>query len=150
MGLSWPFFWQPNLVSINLSAKILTESELHDALIFAAATLVVLPLVPDRSMGPYGALNPRSIWLIVILIMAISATGYVAVRMLGAKFGLPIAGLAAGFISSTATIAAMGGRVTKQNDVIAGAVAGAVLSTVATVMQMAIVLGATSLPTLYS
>jgi len=130
--------------------QILTESELHDALIFAAATLVILPLVPDRSMGPYGALNPRSIWLIVILIMAISATGYIAVRTLGAKFGLPIAGLAAGFISSTATIAAMGGRASKQNDLIAGAVAGAVLSTVATVIQMAIVLGTTSLPTLYS
>jgi uncharacterized membrane protein (DUF4010 family) len=130
--------------------RILTESELNDALIFAAATLVVLPLVPDRSMGPYGALNPRSIWLIVILIMAISAAGYIAVRTLGAKFGLPIAGLAAGFISSTATIAAMGGRAAKQNDLIAGAVAGAVLSTLATVIQMAIVLGTTSLPTLYS
>lgn len=49
--------------------KILTEQELRDALIFAAATLVVLPLVPDRAMGPYGALNPHSIWIIVILIM---------------------------------------------------------------------------------
>jgi uncharacterized membrane protein (DUF4010 family) len=130
--------------------RILTDSELNDALIFAAATLVVLPLVPDRPMGPYDALNPRSIWLVVILIMAISAAGYIAVRMLGTKFGLPIAGLAAGFISSTATIAAMGGRAAKQKDLIAGAVAGAVLSTLATVIQMAIVLGTTSLSTLYS
>ena len=130
--------------------RVLTESELRDALIFAAATLVVLPLIPDRPMGPYAALNPRSIWLIVILIMAISAAGYVAVRLLGARFGLPIAGLAAGFISSTATIAAMGGHATKQKDVLAGAVAGAVLSTFATVVQMALVLGATSLETLYS
>ena len=130
--------------------RILTESELNDALIFAAATLVVLPLLPDRPVGPYDALNPRSIWLVVILIMAISAAGYIAVRMLGAKFGLPIAGLAAGFISSTATIAAMGGRAAKQKDLIAGAVAGAVLSTLATVIQMAIVLGTTSLSTLYS
>jgi uncharacterized membrane protein (DUF4010 family) len=130
--------------------RILTESELHHGLIFAAATLVVLPLIPDRPMGPYGALNPRSVWSIVILVMAISAAGYVAVRLLGARFGLPLAGLAAGFISSTATIAAMGGRATKQKDVIAGAVAGAVLSTFATVLQMALVLGATNLETLYS
>ena len=61
--------------------SILTEDELQDALIFAGATLVVLPLVPDRPMGPYGALNPHSIWVIVILIMAISAAGYVAVRL---------------------------------------------------------------------
>ena len=128
--------------------RVLTDDELQDALIFAAATLVVLPLLPDRAMGPYGALNPRAIWLVVILVMAISAAGYVAVRVLGARFGLPLAGLAAGFISSTATIGAMGGRAAKQSEVMAGAVAGAVLSTVATIIQMALVLGTTSLATL--
>jgi Predicted membrane protein len=128
----------------------LTDDELRDALIFAGATLVVLPLAPDRPMGPYGALNPHSIWVIVILIMAVSAAGYVAVRMLGARFGLPIAGLAAGFISSTATIAAMGARVAKSKEVLAGAVAGAVLSTIATIIQMTLVLGTTSMATLFS
>ena len=73
---------------------MLTEDELNDALIFAGATLVILPLVPDRPMGPYGALNPHSIWILVILVMAISAAGYVAVRLAGARFGLPISGLA--------------------------------------------------------
>ena len=43
--------------------SVLTEEELHDILIFAGATLVVLPFIPDRSMGPYGALNPHSIWI---------------------------------------------------------------------------------------
>jgi len=128
--------------------SILTEDELQDALIFAGATLVVLPLVPDRPMGPYGALNPHSIWVIVILIMAISAAGYVAVRLLGARFGLPIAGLASGFISSTATIAAMGARAAKAKEVLASAVAGAVLSTIATIVQMALVLATTSMMTL--
>ena len=93
--------------------SVLTEEELIDALIFASATLIVLPLVPDRPMGPYGALNPHSIWILVILIMAISAAGYCAVRLVGARFGLPIAGLASGFISSTATIGAMGARASK-------------------------------------
>lgn len=128
--------------------SVLTEDELQDALIFAGATLVVLPLVPDRPMGPYGALNPYSIWVIVILIMAISAAGYVAVRLLGTRFGLPIAGLASGFISSTATIAAMGARAAKANEVLASAVAGAVLSTIATIVQMALVLATTSMTTL--
>jgi uncharacterized membrane protein (DUF4010 family) len=127
---------------------VLTEGEVRDALTFAGATLVVLPLVPDRPLGPYGALNPHTIWIIVILVMAISAAGYVAVRMLGARFGLPIAGLASGFISSIATIGAMGARATKAPDVRAAAVAGAILSTVATIVQMAIVLAATSVVTL--
>ena len=129
---------------------VLTEDELKDALIFAGSTLVVLPLVPDRPMGPYGALNPHSIWILVILVMAISAAGYITVRTFGARFGLPIAGLASGFISSTATIGAMGARVAKAPDVLAAGVAGAVLSTIATIVQMALVLAATSMTTLRS
>ena len=99
-------------------------------------------------MGPYGALNPHSIWILVILVMAISAAGYVAVRVLGARVGLPIASLASGFISSTATIGAMAARAVKTPDALAAAVAAAVLSTIATIIQMAIVLAATSITTL--
>ena len=109
--------------------SVLTEDELNDILIFAGATFVVLPLIPDRSMGPYGALNPHSIWILVVLVMAIGGAGHIAVRMLGTRFGLPVAGLASGFVSSTATIAAMGTRVKAGTDVMAAAVAGAVLST---------------------
>jgi len=128
--------------------SVLTERELNDILIFAGATFVVLPLVPNRPMGPYGALNPHSIWILVVLVMAISGAGYVAVRLLGTRFGLPIAGLASGFVSSTATIAAMGARARTSPEITAAAVAGAVLSTVATIAQLAVVLGATSWPTL--
>jgi uncharacterized membrane protein (DUF4010 family) len=99
-------------------------------------------------MGPYGALNPHSIWNLVILIMAISAAGYIAVRIVGARFGLPIAGLASNLISSTATIGAMGARAAKTKVVLSSAVAGAVLSTVATIVQLALVLAATSTTTL--
>jgi uncharacterized membrane protein (DUF4010 family) len=128
--------------------SVLTEREVNDALILAGATLVVLPLLPDRPMGPEGALNPHTIWVVVILIMAIGAAGHVAVRVLGARFGLPIAGLASGFVSSTATIGAMGARATKAPDVLAAAVSGAVLSSVATIVQLAAVLTATSVITL--
>jgi uncharacterized membrane protein (DUF4010 family) len=53
----------------------LTETEIKDALIFAAATVVILPLLPDQPIGPYGALNLRTLWIVVILMMAISAAG---------------------------------------------------------------------------
>ena len=129
---------------------VLTEQELEDALIFAGASLVVLPLVPDRAMGPYGALNPHQVWIVVILIMAISAVGHLAVRLLGARYGLPIAGFASGFVSSTATIGAMGARAANVPDTAAAAAAGAVLSTVATIVQLAAVLAATSAATLQS
>jgi len=89
--------------------SVLTEAELHDALIFAASVVVVLPLMPNRYVGPFAAVNPRTIWRIVVLMMAVSAAGYIAVRVLGARFGLALAGLASGFASSTANNRVNGG-----------------------------------------
>lgn len=128
--------------------SVLTDDELRSLLIFAGATLVVLPLLPDHAIGPYGALNLHTIWIVVILVMAVSALGYIAVRLVGARFGLPLAGLAAGFISSIATIGSMGARARKEPALLKPAVAGAVLSSVATTVQLAILIAATSLETL--
>lgn len=130
-------------------SDVITESELADGLVFAAAVLVVLPLMPDRYLGPFGAINPRIIWKIVVLVMSISAAGYIAVRLLGPRVGLPLAGLASGFVSSTATIGAMGTRAAQDPAVARPAVVGAVLSTVATVVEMVAVLAATSRSTLH-
>ena len=134
----------------NLVTSLISKRELDDALIFAAAAFVVLPLVPDRQMGPYMALNPHTIWIVIVLVMGISAAGYVAVRLLGARFGLPLSGALSGFISSTATIGAMGSRAKQSIALLSACVAGAVLSTVATIAQMALVVAATSMPTLVS
>ena len=128
--------------------SVLTEEVIRSLLIFAGATLVVLPLLPDHAVGPYGALNLRTIWIVVILVMAVSAFGYIAVRLVGAQFGLPLAGLASGFISSSATIGALGARVKARPELMKPAVAGAVLSSVATVTLLAILIAATSPETL--
>jgi uncharacterized membrane protein (DUF4010 family) len=129
-------------------STILSEDELNNALILAAAALVLLPLAPDQYLGPFNALNPRTIWKIVILIMSISATGYISLRVMGPRIGLPITGLTSGFVSSAATISSMGARAAQNPNLLWGAVAGAVLSTVATVIQMTVVLEATNQATL--
>jgi uncharacterized membrane protein (DUF4010 family) len=126
----------------------LSEDELRDAIIFAGATLVVLPLLPDEPLDPYGVLNLRLIWIVVILIMAVSAAGYIAIRLLGVRFGLPLSGFAAGFVSSSATIGAMAGRVKEKPDLLRPAAAGAVLSTVATIVELALLLAAASMAAL--
>ncbi len=90
--------------------SVLTDDELRDLLIFAAAALVVLPLLPDKPIGPYGALNLRTVWTIVILVMAVSALGYVAVRLVGPRYGLPLAGLASASSPAAPPSAAMGTR----------------------------------------
>jgi uncharacterized membrane protein (DUF4010 family) len=101
-------------------STILSETELNDALILAAAALVLLPLAPDQYLGPFHALNPRTIWIIVILIMSISATGYIALRVMGPRIGLAITGLASGFVSSSATISSMGARAAKESSLLWG------------------------------
>ncbi|QUD89648.1 MgtC/SapB family protein [Phenylobacterium montanum] len=128
--------------------RVLNQSEVADALVFASATLVVLPLVPDRSMGPYAALNPHAIWIVVVLVLAIGGIGHIAVRWLGNRFGLPVAGLASGFVSSLATIGAMGAEARKTPGNLGPAAAGAVLSTLATTIQMAVVIGVVDIATL--
>jgi uncharacterized membrane protein (DUF4010 family) len=122
------------------ASKTLTEEELHDILLFAAAAVVVLPLLPDRTVGPFDVLNPFSVWRLVVVVMGISGVGYVGLRLLGPGLGLPLAGLAGGFVSSAATIGSMGNTARAEPALAGPAVAGAVLSTVATVVQMAAVL----------
>ena len=125
-------------------SKVLTEQELHDALLLAAAAAIVLPLLPDRTIDPWGVLNLRKLWLLAVIVMSINAMGHVALRAFGARAGLLLAGLAGGFASSTATIASMGTRA-KESPHLATACAGAgVVSNVSTVVQLAIVSGALS------
>jgi uncharacterized membrane protein (DUF4010 family) len=122
----------------------LSTQEIHDGLLLAACALVVLPLVPDRAIDPYGAFNPRTAWKFTVLVMSINALGYLAQRILGARRGLPLAGLAAGFISSSAAHAALGARAHAHPALRASALAGAAWSSVATFLQLMLVLAVVS------
>lgn len=124
--------------------RVLSEHEVHDGLLLAAAALVILPLVPDRTVDPLGAINPRTLWTLAVLMMAINACGHIALRAAGPALGLSFAGFASGFVSSTATIAAMGAEARRDPALRAGAVSGAVLSSLATVVYLALLLAATS------
>jgi uncharacterized membrane protein (DUF4010 family) len=70
---------------------------------FALVTLVVLPILPDRTYGPYDVLNPRQTWWMVVLIVSINLAGYIAAKLLGARSGALIGGVLGGLVSSTAT-----------------------------------------------
>ncbi len=145
------------LVTLVLAAKsrmhrftrqVLTTQEMHDLLLLAAAAFVVLPLLPDRSIDPWGALNPHRIWMLVVAVMAVSSAAYVALRAFGAQLGLALAGLAGGFVSSTATIAAMGDGARANPQSNAAFASAGLLSNVATIIQMVVVLTTLSPPLL--
>jgi len=79
----------------------LSWAEIRSALVILAMTCIVLPLVPNQSIGLLGGINPRIVWLTAILLAGASFTGYAAVKYLGATRGLVVAGVAGGLVSST-------------------------------------------------
>lgn len=80
----------------------LTWAELRSALLLLVMTFVLLPLLPDRTVDPWQALNPRQLWLMVVIVAAVSSVGYICVRLLGDRAGLVLAAAAGGLVSSTA------------------------------------------------
>lgn len=81
----------------------LSRSDLMSFLQFAVITFIVLPVLPDQGYGPYGVLNPYRIWLMVVLIVGGSLSGYVALRVAGPNRAIPLLGVLGGIVSSTAT-----------------------------------------------
>jgi uncharacterized membrane protein (DUF4010 family) len=81
----------------------LTRRDLQSILQFAVLSFVVLPILPDQDYGPYAAFNPYQTWLMVVLISGVSLAGYVALRLVGQRYGAPLLGFLGGLVSSTAT-----------------------------------------------
>ncbi len=79
------------------------EGDIRAIFQFVLIALVILPILPDKDYGPYEVLNPYRIWLLVVLIVGISITAYIAQRFFGARAGALLGGLLGGLISSTAT-----------------------------------------------
>lgn len=80
----------------------LSDSEIRGILQLALISAVLLPVLPNQSYGPWNALNPYEIWLLVVLIAGISLTAYFAMRLTGPDKGIMITSLLGGLASSTA------------------------------------------------
>lgn len=117
----------------------LTWIELRSVLVLLAMTFILLPLLPDRAVPELGGLNPYEIWLLTIMIAAISFAGYVAVRLVGETRGIVITAVSAGLVSSTAvtvTLARLAGENPERNDLLTG---GALLAGVTMVLRVLVV-----------
>jgi uncharacterized membrane protein (DUF4010 family) len=94
----------------HLAIRKLDRQELLATLQLAAIAVVLLPLLPDRDLGPWDAVNPRTIGWLVLLIAGLSYLGYFSVRVLGARLGLLLTALLGGLSSSTAVTVAFARR----------------------------------------
>lgn len=117
----------------------LRTSELRDALILAGAALVVYPALPDAASNWLLGTNPRRLWGLVILVMSLQAAAHVALRSAGSRIGLAVSGFASGFVSSTATTAAMGARCRNDPALLRACVSATLLSNIATFLLLLIV-----------
>ena len=93
-------YFKPELQGIT---QRLTRRDLVSILQFSVLTFVILPILPNQNYGPYGSFNPYQAWMMVVLISGLSLAGYVALRMTGQRYGVPLLGFLGGLVSSTAT-----------------------------------------------
>lgn len=120
--------------------EVVSDIEVEDAIKFFVVAFVILPLLPNQQLGPYGVLNPAKVWLLVVLLTGIGWVGYISVRALGPERGLLVTGLAGGFASATATTASMA-RLSRTATSVRASLASALLASLATLLQLLIVIG---------
>jgi uncharacterized membrane protein (DUF4010 family) len=106
----------------------LTWEELRSGLVLLIMSFIFLPILPDRAIDRWGAINPHELWLLTVLIAAVSFAGYVAVKVVGYRRGITVAGLAGGLASSTATTAAMARLAGERPDDVGVLAAGALFA----------------------
>jgi uncharacterized membrane protein (DUF4010 family) len=85
---------------------------------FILISAVILPIVPDRTIGPYDVVNPRDVWWMVVLIVGLSLAGYLAYRFFGDKAGTLLGGVLGGVVSSTATAVSWAQRTRTQENLV--------------------------------
>jgi len=95
-------YFKPELESVTAA---LSREEQVSMLQFLVITFIVLPILPDQVYGPYAVLNPRQVWLMVVLVAGVGVASYVALRVAGERNGVLLTGLLGGLVSSTATTA---------------------------------------------
>jgi uncharacterized membrane protein (DUF4010 family) len=87
-----------------------SDDEILAALKLLIMTVVLLPVLPNRDLGPWGAINPYELWLMVVLIAGVSFIGYIAIKLIGERRGILVTALAGGLVSSTAVTMELAGR----------------------------------------
>lgn len=127
-----------------LAREVISTREMNDALMLAAAALVVLPFLPSEAVDPWGVLVPSTIWRMVVLVMAVGMLGHIAIRMVGGNWGLMLAGFFAGFASSTATVMTFGQRARAHPEQGTASIAAALLANLSSLSLFAAIIGAGS------
>lgn len=117
----------------------LEEREIEAVARFLLVSLVVLPLLPDADFGPYGAWNPRRIWMVVVMVTGLSFAGYVLARRMGQGRGIMIVAMTGALVSSTAVTASYARRLRTEPEARGALVAGIAMASVVMFVRVLVV-----------
>ena len=120
----------------------LTGDEVLAVLKFAVVAVVLVPLLPRDAVGPYAALVPHQIGMLVVLLTAVSLLGYVLVRVLGKRAGWALAGATGGLVSSTAVTLSFSGRARDTPELARSLAVGVILASTVLYARGALVIAA--------
>ena len=123
--------------------------ELRSGLLLAAMTFIMLPLLPDRTVDPWDTINPFVMWLLTVMIAAISFAGYIAIKAVGDKAGIIMTGVAGGLASSTAVTVTLSEMAKEHPEKVAALTAGTLLASAtmaARVLAVVAAVGSSVLP----
>lgn len=137
--------------SLHRLLRGLAKREIDAVARFLLVALVILPLLPDAEIGPYGAWNPRRIWLVVVLVAGLSFAGYVAARKFGSERGILVVAVSGALVSSTAVTADYARRLRLEPDARGALTAGIALASIVMFLRVQVltaVLVPRALPTL--
>jgi uncharacterized membrane protein (DUF4010 family) len=95
---------------VHRAVERLERHEILATLQLLLIAAVLVPLLPDRELGPLEALNPRTVGMLVLLIAGMSYVGYFAVRVFGSRLGVVLTAIFGGLSSSTAVTVAYARR----------------------------------------
>ncbi len=140
----------------------ISRDELQSFISYAIIALVILPFLPDTAyrlndipvlpailqglgidlglLATLDLINPRSIWLVVVLITGIDVFGYILGRIIGNKNGFALASFMAGFVSSTSATQSLAQK-SKKNTFINHLVGAAILANLASFLQVFLLVG---------
>lgn len=119
----------------------LQAEELRAGIKLLLISVVMLPVLPDQGFGPWQALNPFRIWLMVVVIAAISFAGYIAIKLGGTRRGILFTGLFGGLASSTAVTLHLSRLGKKSPGVLAVAASGILIACGTMYLRMLLVVG---------
>ena len=124
---------------LRILSGAITRADLFAIVQFAAVSLVILPIVPNENLGPWGVWNPRTIWLLVVLISGISFVGYILSKVISTERSIGLSGFIGGIASSTAVTLSFSER-SKSNEPLSFMFASGVLAATAIAMIRLLIL----------